>query len=307
MPTADSFTALGRCNGFPFCPAKVDVSGFAHWITLGGVSSGSASQSEINESLVNAMKLFWNLYSIKGSFSCALTNSQEGNISVEADDHELIVKGFEESDALTPKKRACLTGIYSIFKDEEESEEEDEDDEDDDDDDDDDDGSGDVTQKVEGNLTAQVNIVRMYDGSTDEESNFVGYGMRTVDLVLTDSFVFPPNPTAGGVQISVGSFINATDDSGVDPDSFYTFDQKVFQTDLGGIPFRSFTYCEAIVSSGLVPGVTNSLSVSASELSGTASTTSNKVAISGSPSTYSVSMSISASVGSDLLDFYTYN
>lgn len=147
----------------------------------------------------------------------------------------------------------------------------------------------------------------MYDGSTDEESNFVGYGMRMVNLVFTDSFVVLPNRTAGGVGIFVGSFINGTDDSGVQPDSGYTFDQKAFQTDLGDIPFRSFTYCEAIVSGGSTPGVTNSLSVSASELSGTASTTSNKAAVSGSPSTYSVSMSISASVGSDLLDFYTYN
>ena len=40
MPKADTFTALGRGNGFGFCPKKVDVSEFDNWITLGGVSSG---------------------------------------------------------------------------------------------------------------------------------------------------------------------------------------------------------------------------------------------------------------------------
>ncbi len=36
MPTATSFNALGRGNGFPFCPTSVDVSGFDHWVTLAG-------------------------------------------------------------------------------------------------------------------------------------------------------------------------------------------------------------------------------------------------------------------------------
>ena len=92
MPTATSFAALGRGNGFSFCPRKVDVSSYTNWITLGGVSSGSASTAEINESLQNAMKLWWNFYSMTGSFSSSTTSSQDGTNSVSATNHELIIK-----------------------------------------------------------------------------------------------------------------------------------------------------------------------------------------------------------------------
>jgi len=75
MPTATSFTALGRGNGFPFCLETVDVldrgdgNPYDHWVTLGGfkkTSGGSPTQSQINLSLQNAMKLFWNVYKING-------------------------------------------------------------------------------------------------------------------------------------------------------------------------------------------------------------------------------------------------
>tara|TARA_R110000824_G_C15051322_1_gene661466 strand:+ start:56 stop:952 length:897 start_codon:yes stop_codon:yes gene_type:complete len=298
MPTATQFTALGRGNGFPFCPEKVNVSTYTNWITLGGVSSGSASEAQINESLKNAMKLWWNLHSLTGSFSCALTNSQEGNILVSATNHELILKRTGESDALTPIQRACrgtetpalASNLSSIFTDEEET----------------DDGGGGRSQKVEGNLTigSASFIVRMYNGSTDDENNFVGYGARGVASVDSDLFISSPVSCDAAVEIQVGSFQNGTDDSGVDPDSGHTFDLKVFQTNLGGMPFRSKTFCQAVNNfSG--SGVTKSLSVSASELSGTASTSGNKVATGGSPSTYSVSTSISASIST--LDFYTYS
>tara|TARA_R110001592_G_scaffold201108_1_gene450163 strand:- start:341 stop:1237 length:897 start_codon:yes stop_codon:yes gene_type:complete len=298
MPTADSFTALGRGNGFPFCPSKVDVSLFSNWITLGGVSSGSASKAQINESLKNAMKLWWNLHFTKGSFSCAVTNSEEGSISVQATGHELILKRIGESDALTPIQRACrgtetsafVSNLSSTFKDEKET----------------DDGGGGRSQKVEGNLTIGSDsfIVRMYNGSTDDENNFVGYGARTTDLVLSDAFISTPAPCDAAVQITVGSFLPQTNSSGVDPDSGHTFDQKVFQTNLGDMPFRSSTYCQAVNNfSG--SGVTKSLSVFASELSGSASTNGSKESTSGDTSTFSVSISISASLSS--IDFYTYD
>jgi len=299
MPTATSFTALGRGNGFPFCPAKVNVSTYANWITLGGVSSGSASESQINESLVNAMKLWWNLYSMTGSFSCALTNSQEGSISISKTDHELILKRNGESDALTPIQRSCrgtepfayVSNLSSIFTDEEVTYSGD--------------GSGSRTQQVEGNLIigSASFIVRMYNGSTDDEDNFVGYGARSLTKVLCDPFISSPANCDAAVEITVGSFLPGTNSSGVDPDSGHTFDQKVFQTDLGNMPFRSSTYCQAVNNfSG--SGITKSLSVSASELSGAASTNGSKVATSGDPSTYSISISISASLSS--IDFYTY-
>ena len=225
----------------------------------------------------------------------ALYDSQEGNISVSATNHELILKRTGESDALTPIQRACRgtsdrTGdLSSIFTDEEET----------------DDGSGARSQKVEGNLIigSASFVVRMYNGSTDDENNFVGYGVRGVPRVVSDLFISSPVLCDALVEIQVGSFLPGTNSSGVDPDTGHTFDQKVFQTNLGNMPFRSSTFCQAVNNfSG--SGVTKSLSVSASELSGTASTSGNKVATSGNTSTYSVSTSVSASLSS--IDFYTY-
>ncbi len=243
------------------------------------------------------MKLWWNLYSMTGSFSCSLDNSQEGNISVSATNHELILKRIGESDALTPIQRSCrgtepfayVSNLSSIFTDEEET----------------DDGSGGRSQRGEGNLIigSASFVVRMYNGSTDDENNFVGYGVRDVPQVVSNLFITSPVNCDAAIQIQVGSFLPGTNESGVDPDSGHTFDRKVFQTNLGNMPFRSSTYCQAVNNfSG--SGVTKSLSVSASELSGTASTIGNKVATSGDTSTYSVSTSISASISD--IDFYTY-
>lgn len=296
MPTATSFTALGRGNGFPFCPTKVDVSGFTNWITLGGSTSRNPPASEINQSLENAMKLWWNLYSMTGSFSCALTNSEKGNISVSATNHELILKRSGESDSLVPIQRACrgtetsafVSNLSSTFTDKEET----------------DDGAGGRDQKVEGNLIiGSANfIVRMYNGSTDDEDNFVGYGARLVLSVIADLFISSPAPCDALVEIQVGSFLPQTNSSGVDPDTGHTFDQKVFQTNLGDMPFRSSTYCQAVNNfSG--SGVTKSLLVSASELSGSATT---EASFPSGGTTINLSTDVGASLSSSSMDFYTY-
>lgn len=84
MPTATPFTALGRGNGFPFCPARVDVDDFDHWITLGGfkkTDGGSPSQAQIDLSLANAMKIFWNGYAINGTASTTGTSVNSANIA----------------------------------------------------------------------------------------------------------------------------------------------------------------------------------------------------------------------------------
>jgi hypothetical protein len=68
MPTATPFTALGGGNGFSRCIDKVNVSSYPLWTTLSGVnqSSPSASDSDIAESRRLAMKLFWNSYHVGG-------------------------------------------------------------------------------------------------------------------------------------------------------------------------------------------------------------------------------------------------
>jgi len=63
MPTANKFAWILEAT------AK-DVSGFASWTTLGGFnksSSGSPSQAQIDTSLINAAKLYFNFYQLAGT------------------------------------------------------------------------------------------------------------------------------------------------------------------------------------------------------------------------------------------------
>lgn len=281
MPTAIPFTALGRGNGFPFCVTKKDVSGFTNWITLGGVSSGSASKSQVNESFGNAMKLWWNLNSITGSFSVSSTNSADGNLSVSETNYESVLKRNGESDPLVPTQRSCrgtssstsfsLGELASGFSK----------------------TASVANDGVSGEIQVGNNnfIVRMYNGSTDNEDNFVGYGVS--QLAHISGFADVRN-VQGAVDIEVGSYINGTNDSGVDPDTGITFDVKVFQTTLDGIPFRSKSLANAAESGG-------SLSLSTSELSASATANSSLTG----PPAINTSANVSASLSS--IDFYTYN
>ena len=77
MPTATPFTALGQEFGLPFCDV-VDVSDWIRFTTLSGYtesSSGSATQQSINDSLILAHKLLYNLYSVSGTAEYTLTDT----------------------------------------------------------------------------------------------------------------------------------------------------------------------------------------------------------------------------------------
>ncbi len=143
MPTADSFTALGRANGFPYCLSKVDVSGSDYWTTLGGTQKGgTATESQKNLSIVNAMKIVWNFESIDFTLS---SNTSGGSKSISSLD----------DNGTKPKERLCNPGI-SDRKTET--------------------GSG-------NSLVAEYNDIptftfsRFYNGSTSDENNYVGVGM----------------------------------------------------------------------------------------------------------------------------------
>lgn len=89
MPIAESFNALGAGNGFPYCLPKVDMtdldgdgSGITAnlWTTLGGTQKGSLpTQSEISLSLENAMKIYWNLYSVGTEEGILTLDTLQGN------------------------------------------------------------------------------------------------------------------------------------------------------------------------------------------------------------------------------------
>ena len=68
MPIAEPFSTNGAYNGFPSCFDKVDVSGFDFWITASGYnkddSAQAPTQSQIDQSLQAAGKLFWNLHKV---------------------------------------------------------------------------------------------------------------------------------------------------------------------------------------------------------------------------------------------------
>ena len=279
MPTATSFTALGRGNGFPFCASKIDVSVYDNWITLGGTAKGNTpTDAEKTTSLENAMKLWWNYYSATGSFSASFSTPDESG-SVTHTDKEVIIKTAGEADALEPVNRSCK-GTNSLgggFSDEDIV----------------------ADNGASGSITAGrfEFIRRMYNGTTSDESNFVGYGVSRLCHSESDTFTIAATSDTG-VEITVGSFLDGTNFTGSDPNVAGTIlDIKVFQTNLNGIPFRSKTYCEA--GNPGVSGSGTSTSVSASELSGTAQA--SFTASNGD----SYSSAASASISS--IDFYTYS
>jgi hypothetical protein len=288
MPTATSFTALGRGNGFPFCASKVDVTqgfnaqingdryegepgagGSINWVTLGGVSSGSASQAQIDLSLSNAMKLYYNFYSVQAgnlSASSEAEGSYSSSVSTEADNTnaEAIFIRSGESDALIPSRRVCQgTSIavpgFSTFIMQALSR----------------DSDADGANNSGASISSNVSIIRMYNGSTDNESNFVGYGVEGV-VALASAGTDASVPSGGGgveslVSIKVGSISQGDNESGSSSDGTLKFDQKYYNCNLGGMPFVARTYCESTSRFSSTASGTKTQTVQASELSGTAS------------------------------------
>tara|TARA_R110000803_G_C11979749_1_gene320610 strand:+ start:2055 stop:2774 length:720 start_codon:yes stop_codon:yes gene_type:complete len=102
MPTATPFTALGEGNGFPFCPARVDVDTFDYWTTFSGFnknSTGSPSEQDIFDSLTLGMKLFWNLHEMSAT---AEVSFPTGN-----DIADVILTAPQNTNPLKPSERIC--------------------------------------------------------------------------------------------------------------------------------------------------------------------------------------------------------
>tara|TARA_R110000803_G_C11898509_1_gene311815 strand:+ start:36 stop:896 length:861 start_codon:yes stop_codon:yes gene_type:complete len=286
MPTATSFAALGKGNGFPFCASKIDVSGYDNWITLGGTAKGNdPTDGEKTTSLENAMKLWWNYYSATGSFSASFSTPDESG-SVTHTGKEVIIKRDGEGGALEPVNRSCKGTDPSPFRNDQLSS-----------------GFSDEDIVADNGAAGSIGagsfqfIRRMYNGTTSDESNFVGYGVSRLCISSVRAFTIGGSSSVS-VEITVGSFLDETNFTGPDPNVSNTFlDIKVFQTNLNGIPFRSKTYCSA--GSPGESGSGTSFSVSASELSGTAQASFT------SSSGNSYSSAASASISS--IDFYTYS
>jgi len=177
MPDATPFAALGAGNGFPFCVKKADVSMFHYKNPM---------------TLQQAMKFLWSSYSITATASIDIDASSGGgpvvSSSISGVDVDTRLKdgvdknpsGYEVGDR-EPSMRVCSAGknafVYAT----------------------DDDELATVYTSISYNPT--TNLVMMYDGSVDDEGNFIGYGFGTVDnggngfplasisIYATDSYV----------------------------------------------------------------------------------------------------------------------
>lgn len=262
MPTATSFTALGRGNGFRTCITKLDVSEFDHFEAL---------------SLNEAMRLYWNLSGGSGSFTSSIAlGSESQNYS--------FTKNLSSSYIVSPepKGRVCspsFTNPSSVSKTMTEAE-------------------LDITDGAGCGGSASLNpgISRMYDGDTDNESNFVGYGFGLYSA--SASFSHNEGILSGSASINIGSALNGETDSGsnespVGSGNFNYFEKKASIVSIGGIKFRSFA--EASVSTNAAANLSRTVTASGSSASASGSWTSGSFTASGS-----------AGVSAPNIDFYTY-
>lgn len=172
MPTATPFTALGRGNGFTFCPNKVDVSGYDYWVTLGGYKKTDTSdptQAQVNLSLKNAMQLFWNLDGWTGrlyfndsssSYEITSLSMKNGDWTVGNDEYyanKLDGTQVDEPD-FDPKDRVCYKSFQATK----------------------------YASYPYSGISLRGTFVRMYNGATSDEDNFVGYGFS--ELIIASLY-----------------------------------------------------------------------------------------------------------------------
>lgn len=186
MPTATKFTALGKGNGFPFCPQRVDVDGL-YFQTLGGVTQFNVGglgaiekEAKIEDSRLAAMKLFWMFYSLTteqsedgaiSEITVDCDNNLSRGVSLPPDRkcpsvHSASLGGSPETfedhsgvygvhlaleDAYPNYNNAYARLMFNL------------------------DGSRDFINNNESGLTHVTPIVRMYSGG-----DFIGYGKHTV-------------------------------------------------------------------------------------------------------------------------------
>jgi len=267
MPTATKFTALGRGNGFPFCVTrKIDVSTKEKWTTLGGTQKESSpSNSEIQLSFVNAVKIFWNTNELLGSVVSSKTSDSLPSIIYRKQGSGSI---NPTTDPEEPKDRVCERGsyinIYTVGA-----------------------GNGEKSGSI------NLGIMRMYDGDTSDENNFVGYGLqngfRVSSLASDEAGPNPGDPTTSG-NANVVTIVS----SGVDDPSVGQTPGD-FDSDTAYKTFNGFPLAVSVLSIGTATkaGSTVSFSADASTASGSASYSNSDI-----------SGSVSASITG--LDLYTY-
>jgi len=269
MPTTIPFTALGKGNGFPFCVTrKIDVSAREKWTTLGGTQKGSSpSNSEIQTSLANAVKIFWNTNELLCSVQSSKTSTELPEIIYRKEGSSFI---NPTTDPEEPKDRVCernnhfaYRNLYTVG----------------------------ANNGIKSGFIG-LGVMRMYDGDNSDEDNFVGYGLEdgfNVQAIANDEpgpSGDPPSPGDARVVTIVSSGV-------FDPSFGQT--PGTFAADTAYKTFNGFPMVVsvlAIATAGL-EGSSTSFSADASTASGSASYSNSDI-----------SGSVSASITG--LDLYTY-
>ena len=182
MPIATSFAALGKGNGFPSCLDKLDVSPYDYWITLGGFKEsdgGSPTTTQINNSLINAMKLVWNCY----SFSWTATSNAGEIASFDNDANNEFREPFEN---------VCHGNFIGSGLDDQARNSDDQ-----------------LAARVEFSSIAKIH--RFYNGDETNENNFIGYGIKAGGSPTFKGFAAKFNASGfstGNIQAQYFGFVD---------------------------------------------------------------------------------------------------
>ncbi len=271
MPITTKFMSDVAGNGFPFCSTKVDVSGYDYWTTLSGWSKVSepaddaAKAASIAVSRELAMKLYWNWYSanITGSSASFLESddwpggptSNSGSLSIIEDDGSFFV-------AKPPIDRICNGGAKARAKD---------------------------STYVIANVRL-TGFLRFYNGSIDNEDNYVGIG-------------YVPSSLGSNFLISVIADITFTGAT-VRLHSAVTIEEEFFEPIIGETAYTTISgmhfVCVALASATAVTGdATRTRTPDAANASSSASR-------SRSITTPAATQQSDSSAKINSLDFYTY-
>lgn len=269
MPVTSPFRVLGRGNGFPFCAINVDVSSYDNWVTLGGFGKGDngfPTSEQINNSLINAMKLLWNTYDLTATSNTATSSDADSSTATN------VVIRETPTDITSvprePKDRACVSSVESNVTVEN--------------------GTGGLTSSI---MNLNVNPVRMYGGVTTDIDNFVGYGITQTagDPIKVMSTGTKLDLGGATSRISIASYLDGTDADTTDPNTGDRLTRVVSEQSFNGIPFR-------VVSEAQSGGITAATKVvAATELFNSATI------VQGNDSATSVS-----SISEEPFSFYTY-
>ena len=176
MSKAEEFIAFGAGNGLNVCASRLDVSTFDNWTTFSGVtnSSPNASKKQIEKSIAIAAKYFWNTesFDISGiGYNLDSESSQtfSEKVTLNRFKLDLVEYAYEDQGPFEPRLR-CVAGrafpaynpdvpdpdaeryYYEV--------------------------QNEIYDFADGGpiFNPSPLIVRMYNGSTNDEGNFVGYG-----------------------------------------------------------------------------------------------------------------------------------